>query len=98
MEYEQLKERLVFKPDKVELAAPDKLVGVKHEEKPCEDCGTWLEKPRQVNIHLQQTPLKHWSVHCLYCGLYKNPNTGSFNCTNAEKRAILKDISQKRNK
>jgi hypothetical protein len=56
---------------------------IKHEPKPCEDCGKLVEDRRiRISVskesHVRQGHCKH---HCQSCKLYKNPITGEFDMT-----------------
>jgi hypothetical protein len=87
---EDVKRRLIFKdPPKDNSAAYPVLKEVLYDVHKCEDCNKLIDKRREVVYQKNTTPYTHWSVQCRLCGLYKNPDTGDFDCTNMEKRAII---------
>ena len=62
---------------------PLRVKKVKHQARPCEDCGKLVEDRRiRISVskesHVRQAHCKH---HCQSCKLYKNPTTGEFDMT-----------------
>ena len=99
MEYEELKNRLVF--EKASVAFPQEPPKVKEiifEPHPCEDCDKIIDGNRQITYSRLKQPYLHWQEYCNVCKQYKNPITGEFNCSNRQKRAIMNQLNAKRTK
>jgi hypothetical protein len=79
----EILELLTWKQDKKQPGDPDQIVAIKFTPKPCEDCGVELNKPRTVRMSVSQNQVlePHTKHHCQYCKLYKNPQTGEWDCT-----------------
>lgn len=65
-----------FKVDKANPAEPPRLVKLKPNPKPCEDCNLVCERTLEHSIRL--TPYKHWRTKCTGCGKWKCPETGKY--------------------
>jgi len=76
---------------------PIELLGLKTEERPCEDCGK-LVKDRTVSRKLLTSPVDHWRVSCNLCKMSQNPETGKFTVNNKIVQTFFRDYFLKRNK
>jgi len=52
-------------------------VTVKHQPKPCEDCGDVVTN-RIVHTRACQLPFKHWRKQCGTCRRFENPLNGKY--------------------
>ena len=79
-----------FKVDKANPAEPPRLVKLKPNPQPCEDCDLVCE--RKIEHSLRLTPIKHWRTKCTGCGKWRNPETGEFDCTPQDLNGIYRLI------
>ena len=54
-----------------------KIVGIKAEPKPCDDCDRTVVN-RHTSSRISIRPVKHWRTICDNCKCYHNPKNGKF--------------------
>lgn len=96
---DEIKDRIVWqKPLKSQEASLPTIQEIKPIPYNCEDCGKFQTENRIVDHRYRTTPYVHWCKQCKLCGLYKNPQTGAYDCNGIEYNAILRQGSLKRHK
>lgn len=74
-----------------------KIVGIKPQTKPCEDCGNTVVD-RRTSTRLSHYPSTHWRTICDNCKCYLNPNTGKFDIKGKEANLVFISYSRKTGK
>lgn len=77
----EIQERLIFKNFNTEHPELPRLMEIKYDLKPCEDCGKRIGR-REIHSTLAQTPYPHWKHECKNCHCYKNPQTKQYDIDN----------------
>ena len=66
---------------------PIKILKIKFEEKPCDDCGR-ICQGRRVEIKLSQSGNPHWRRYCSECKKYCDPRNGTYTLNSTESNNI----------
>lgn len=79
------------------LTRSPQVLAIKHEAKPCEDCGI-IVQGRVIEQKIYTTGGAHWRRRCSHCNKIQNPDTGKFDIPSHLAHTYFKDKISRRNK
>jgi hypothetical protein len=95
-EDEEVIEEKIFPTDINPTRSP-LVLAIRHEDKPCEDCGI-VGKDRRIECKIYSTGGDHWRKRCTQCNNVYNPDTGKFDLDSRTAHFYFKDKITRRNK
>jgi hypothetical protein len=96
-EQQDIEEDMPFFRDGINYTKYPVIIAVKHEAKPCGDCGKSVAN-RRIECKIYETEDKHWRRRCAACDLVWDPDLNSYCIPSQQAHVYFRGKKSVRNK